>query len=228
MYMTPVIWNIFFHMYLDKDSHSMLVEQSKKLIGLSDSFQHWNTSSYRPFIKMCTEYTLVEVWHHWALYVDLQDLPHQQLKAIRDTFTRQSKWAMEMLKYNSSMAHSSGPLVMQAKEVTQKQFTKYWLTGTTFSDLKQVTAATLLNSTFVYSLGGEGCSVHYGIDPIAPFHLAALFGNAKHSVTIADTVKAAKAEFNDWCTAFHASISSTSFPVIHFILGEATAICNAL
>lgn len=119
--------------------------------------------------------------------------------------------------------------MIQAAQVTPEQFRKYWSTGTTFSDPKQITAATVLNPTFVYSLGGEGCSVHYGVDPIVPFHLAALFGNATGPVFVTDVVTTAKSEFNDWCAAFHTSISSTvtSVPAVCFFLDESTVVCRA-
>ena len=229
---TTTVWDIFFHMRLDTDSHSALIEQCKKLVRLSETLQHWVDSPYGPFLKMCTEYTLTELRRHWSLYIDMQDLPRQRLKAIRDAFTKQSKSTLQKFQTILGAARSSGPLMIHAAQVTSEQFRKYWSTGTTFSDPKQIAAAAaLLNPTFVYSLGGEGCSVHYGIDPIVPFHLAALFGNAKGSVSVPDVVKAAKSEFGDWCAAFHAAISSpvaAGTPVTRFFLGEATAVCRAV
>jgi hypothetical protein len=117
-----------------------------------------------------------------------------------------------------------------AVQVSSEQFNNYWRTGVTFTDPKQTAAATLLNPTFVYSLAGEGCNVHYGTDPLVPFHLSVLFGNARRSVSVADMVRAAKAEFSDWCSVFHTSVSGTvaRAPVIRFFLGEVTAVCRAL
>lgn len=223
-----IIWNIFFHMYLDEDSHSVLVAQCRKLMELSESLQRWNVSPYGSLLRMCTEYTLAELRRHWALYVDMHNLPADRLKALHDAFSKQFKRTTGQYKSTLSTARSSGPLIMQAARVTSSQFTKYWSTGTTFGNPKQITAAKLLNPTFVYSLAGEGCSVHYGTDPIAPFHLAALFGNAKISVSVANVVEAAKTEFNHWCSAFHLSLSSGSVPIIRFFLGEATAVSRAL
>jgi hypothetical protein len=225
---TTTIWNIFFHIYLDKDSHAMLVEQCRKLIGFCDSLQSWNASPYGSFIRMCTEYTLEELRRHWALYVDMQDLPSERLKTIRDAFTKLSQSSSQKEGIMMSSARSSGPLMMHAMQAPSDQFKKYWKTGVTFPDHKQIAGATLLNPTFVYSLAGEGCSVHYGLDPIVPFHLAALFGNAKSTISVADIVKAAKTEFSAWCLAFQTSISLRSVPVIRFFLGEATAVCRAL
>lgn len=106
----------------------------------------------------------------------------------------------------------------------------YLRTGVTFSDPTEIAAASLINPTFVYSLGGDGCCIHHGTDPLVPFHLANLFGNAKGEVSVAGAVKSAKNEFRGWCLALHVSINSTSSiaPVIRFFLGEATVVCSAL
>ncbi|THH20183.1 hypothetical protein EW146_g1126 [Bondarzewia mesenterica] len=227
---STTIWNIFFHIYLDEHSYSVLIEQCRKLIELSGSLQRWNASLYGPFLKMCTDYTLTELRRHWQLYVDMQNLSGARMKTIQDAFSQQSKALSQKDATISTSARSAGPLFLSATQISADHFRKYWATGTTFSDPKQVTAATTLNPTFVYSLAGEGCSVHYGTDPLIPFHSAALFGNAKGSVSVTDLVKAAKKEFSDWCSAFLNFITPTvtNCLIVRFFLGEATAVCRAL
>jgi hypothetical protein len=120
--------------------------------------------------------------------------------------------------------------VGKALKVSAEVFLAYWKTGTTFFTPKEICAATLLNPTFVYSLGGEGCNVHYGTDPATPFHLAALFGNGGSGhISVSDVVRCIRAEFGDWCSAFHVAISSGGrIPVIRICASEATALCRAL
>ncbi|KAI0942313.1 hypothetical protein AcW1_002972 [Taiwanofungus camphoratus] len=227
---TTAVWNIFFHMYLDKNAYAVLIEQCRKLIDVSSSLQRWNTSPYGPFIKMCTEYTLSELRRHWMLYVGAQNLPRERMKAIRDAFAQAAKPSLEGVSINLSSARSAGPAMLMALAVSSEQFNNYWKNGVTSNDPVQIAAATLLNPTFIYSLGGEGCSVHYGTDPLISFHLAPVFGNAKGSVSVTKLVNAAKAEFSDWCSAFQAALTSkpSTVPVIRFFLGEATAVCRAL
>jgi hypothetical protein len=50
------VWNIFFHMFLDDGSHSVMIEHCRKLVALSDSLDNWNNSIYGRFIRMSTEY----------------------------------------------------------------------------------------------------------------------------------------------------------------------------
>lgn len=77
---TTTIWNIFFHIYLDN-------EQCRKLVQVSGSLGRWAASPYGALVKMCTEYTLIELQRHWLLYIDVQELPRERAKAIRDAFT---------------------------------------------------------------------------------------------------------------------------------------------
>lgn len=228
---TTTVWNIFFHMYLDTASHTALIEQCKKLVDHAQTLQLWNASPYGGFLKMCTEYTLAELRRHWLLYIAMQNLPSKRKKLILDAFKVMSKSSAQGAESLSRPAlRSSGQLLVQSVKVCTNQFRQYWKTGTTFSNPKQSLAATILNPTFVYSGGGEGCSVHYSTDPIVPFHIAPVFGNAKRTVTVVDIVKAAQSEFSLWCSAFYISLMNTnsSPPIIRFFLGEATAACSAL
>ncbi|KAJ7356563.1 hypothetical protein DFH08DRAFT_1047221, partial [Mycena albidolilacea] len=221
------IWNIFFHFYLDKESLSQLTAQCKKLLAIGESLEEWGASTYAPFLRMSTQYTLTELRRHWSLYVDMHDLSVARKNAIRAAFRDKANTAKNFGEALS--ARSAGPLAVKASKVCQEHFTAYWRTGTTFSKPKEISAATLINPTFAYSLGGEGCDVHYGTDPASPFHLAELFGNSGSHVSVSDVVRTIKAEFADWCSAFHTAISSTRrVPVIRFFVGEGTAVCRAL
>ena len=225
---SAVIWNIFFHFRLDVDSHTALIEQCKKLIELAENTKKWKASPYASSIKICTDYTLMELRRHWTLYVGMQDLPNSRLAAIHNAFDQQCKKNSKKFNATGTAARSLGPLLARGMAVIPESFKNFWKTGVTHVDGKSIAAATLLNPTFVYSLGGEGCSLHYGTDPLVPFHLAALFGNAKATVSMTEVVKAAKREFTDWCSSYTTSLSSTSPPIIRFFVGEATAVCRAL
>ncbi|PCH44295.1 hypothetical protein WOLCODRAFT_138924 [Wolfiporia cocos MD-104 SS10] len=228
---SDTIWNTFFHMYLDQSSYEALVEHCKKLVAVSDNLQHWGESSYGPFIKMSTEYTLSELRRHWSLYADMQNLPPARAKAIRDAFAQLSKSTSDKYgRSNLTTARSAGPTMPKAVEVVSTQFKQYWKTGVTFTNSKQIAAAKLLNPTFAYSLRGEGCAVHYGTDPLIPFHLAPVFGNTRGNVSVASLVTAIRGQFRDWCSAFYTSVTSPDAvtPIIRFAIAEATAFCKAL
>ncbi|KAJ7139017.1 hypothetical protein C8R44DRAFT_837632 [Mycena epipterygia] len=159
------------------------------------------SSTYASFIRMGTQYTLTELRRHC--------LPSARKNAIQSAFTAKSQ---SVKNFDSGFAaRSAGPLVEKAGKA------------------KEISAAAFLNPTFVYSLGGEGCNVHYGTDPVAVFHLAALFGSGGGVVSVNDLVKTVKSQFSDWGSAFRASVSSGGrVPVIRFFASEATALCRAL
>ncbi|KAF5337737.1 hypothetical protein D9758_016042 [Tetrapyrgos nigripes] len=225
---STILWNIFFHFYLDERSLSALEEQCKKLSAISQNVKDWAASPYGQLMKMCTEYTLSELRRHWVLYAEMHILPPQRLKRIQSAFTGVINSIQKGMV--STTARSAGPLLPSAGEVVALQFENYWKKGTTSTDSSQT--ASLLNPTFCYSLAGEGCNVHYGTDPMQPFHFAPLFGNTKRTVSVSDFVRTAQAEFKQWCTAFHSTISSTTIPssaspvAVRFFLGDAIAVCR--
>ena len=211
-------------MYLDNDSQSILVEQCRKLVSLSESPQKWNASPYGSLLRMCTDYTLQELRSLWLLYAEMQELPQKRLESIRKAFDDMSRFALGKGSVSTS-ARSAGPLSASATSVSAEQFTHYWKNGATFTNDKGICSPKLVNPTFVYSLAGEGCVVHYGTDPMIPFHHAALFGNAKGLPSIADMVKTAKAEFTSWCSSFRNIFGRCA---VRFFLGEVTAVCASL
>lgn len=219
-------------MYLDEESHSVLVSQCQKLVAVSENLVQWDANPYASFLRMCTEYTLAEMRRHWVLYIVMHSLPPARLTAIRTAFKQKFKPIdkSDIISIDLGSARSAGPLLSSAIATCYSlSANSYKATGVTFLDPTEISAATLLNPTFVYSLGGEGCSVHIGTNPITSYHTAALYGNAK-SVTVTDCIKEAQRQFNQWCSAFQTSISlpKKKSPIIRMFVGEATAVSTVL
>ncbi len=81
-------WNIFYHMYLDSESRSTPVSQSRKLTAYA-SIEEWRSSPYGTTIRMGTNHTLVQLRHHWELYGQLYDsTKSQRLEALEEMMTR--------------------------------------------------------------------------------------------------------------------------------------------
>ncbi|KAL1946423.1 hypothetical protein VTO73DRAFT_15550 [Trametes versicolor] len=221
------LWNIFYHLYLDDGSLSVLRAQCKKLVDASVTAASWRSSPYGSYLRVSTDHTLVELRRHWSLYIAMQDLPPSRLASIRDGYKNVFKQSRNF-DTPLTAARSAGPTIVRSL-VSTDQVKNYWKTGTTFSDPKQVALAKSLNPTFAYSLSGEGCTVHYATDPMSTFHSAALFGNSKSDVRPTNLVKAAQAEFSQWCDAFRSAlIHFTQTPRIRLCLAEATAFCRSL
>ncbi|KAJ3505931.1 hypothetical protein NMY22_g17411 [Coprinellus aureogranulatus] len=221
-----IIWNAFYHFRLDAKSHKVLIEQCKKLIDLAESPQKWRESQYGSALKMATDYTLAELRRHWELYAATPDLPANRRKAIEQDFTTQAKKNAGASRM-STVTRSLGPLMLQGMDVVAPSLTHYWKSGTLFTDAKSLAEATILNPTFVYSLAGDVCSVHYGTDPLTPFHLAPAFAAAK-TPTFQQVVKVAQAQFDTWCGSFAGALLKPLPPVVRFMVGDAVAACHSL
>ncbi|KAF9052402.1 hypothetical protein BDZ89DRAFT_1098464 [Hymenopellis radicata] len=219
------LWNIFFHFMIDTGSHEVLMTQCQKLLQYSETMGRWAASPIGQFIRICSRHTLSELRSHWQLYVAFHQQPEHRIRAIRSQFTKVANARSKDM--SSTAIRSAGPLMAHAFPTTAERFRSYWETGTTFGKGRQVASASLLNPTFVYSLGGEGCNVHYGTDPLIPFHTAAVFGNAKRKVAAEDVLADAKKQFDDWCTAAAGAIKDSRV-VIRMSAGDAMAFCHAL
>ncbi|KAJ7068961.1 hypothetical protein B0H15DRAFT_793917 [Mycena belliarum] len=229
-----VMWNIFYHMRLDPVSLAVLLSQCKKLITIAATVNQWRASPYSHFIRMCTEYTLTELRRHWSLYEGMQNLSLQRMRAIEMRFSESATEATAVNMHTASLsssARSAGPLMVQALQACGAQLMEYWEVGGSFTSDDEARESKLWNPTFVYSLGGEGCSVNPTTDPIVSFHLASVLGNSKCEPTRTDIVIAAKAQFAVWCSSFHKAVAlspNRRTPVIRFFVGEATTVCHSL
>jgi len=224
------LWNIFFHFRINKTAHSILINQCKKLVDLSETLQKWQSSTYGSSLRMATAHTLAEIRRHWELYTAMPDIPASRLKVINDLFKAEWTKLQNLPTRRSTASRSLGPLIMHGCEVIAESLRIYWKTGTLFTDPKAITDATFLNPTFVYSLAGEGCAVHYGTDPLIPFHLAPVIGNAQGSgsPTLSDVIKAAQTQFSGWCKAYRKAVKGTTPPITRFFHGDAIAVCHSL
>ncbi|KAJ3746220.1 hypothetical protein DFH05DRAFT_1394437 [Lentinula detonsa] len=226
---SSTMWNIFFDLKIDRDTHSTLLNHCNKLCKFSNSQNNWESSAYGSLIKFSTIYTLKEARRHWQLYVEMETLPSDRQKAIRDAFTAQSQEAVQKMRgITFSSARAAGPLMHQAISVYSEHTKHYAATGISSIDPSVLYSATFLNPTFSYCFVGEGCNVHYATSPLTPFHSAALFGNAKRTLGVKDVVLAAQKQFGEWCDGFHDRITSQPSRVtLRFAVAEATAICQA-
>ncbi|KAF7311513.1 hypothetical protein MKEN_01053600 [Mycena kentingensis (nom. inval.)] len=195
---SSAIWNIFFHYMVNTDDLQSLINQCNKLLLIGDSIEDWESSGYAPYIRMGSQNTYSEIRRHWILYVEMKKLPIERKRAILAAFRKEIGYA-----------GASGSLI--CKEIVAT----YYKTGTTFLSSKDAAAATTLNPTFVYSLGGEGCSVHYTTDPLAGFHFASLFGNSTTTVSATELLAAAKRH-------------KAKPPVVRFFATDALGLCKAL
>ncbi|KAI0332915.1 hypothetical protein GY45DRAFT_1320539 [Cubamyces sp. BRFM 1775] len=229
----PFIWDIFFDMYLNDKSVSALVVQCRKLVACSGSMQDWLSSPYSSVLRFATAYTVAELRRVWTFYIDhTPPAASERTLALRAQI-EEGRNAIRSEHHGvglvSSSARSSGPLYPQAVSLYSENFEHYWKTGATSYDKQVLNTLSHANPTFLFSRLGEGFRVHYGTDPMTPFHLVALFGNYSSTrPTAPQMVLAAQTEFREWCDAFRAQAASPqSVLAVRFLLGDALHVARA-
>ncbi|KAH7906338.1 hypothetical protein BJ138DRAFT_1094271 [Hygrophoropsis aurantiaca] len=236
----PLIWNIFYQLYLDKDSLSLLTAQCQKLIGFTRSVEIWRNCPYAAFAYACTEETLVELQQFLALYVEVESFPHEKQARFKREYVTGLNNVREKTKgkYTTASSRSAGPVFVDSMPVVSNHFERFWSTG---CSLQTSQTFTLPNPTFAYSMAGKKFAVHYGVDPLASFHLAEIFAPIQNStqkkgqvqkITVDTAVAAAQNQFYRWCTAtsqllYRNQSSSSSFK-LRFFIGDALSFCCAL
>ncbi|KAF7363897.1 hypothetical protein MSAN_01047700 [Mycena sanguinolenta] len=198
------IFDIFFHLYLEKESLALLVSQCRILLDASTTFKGWKESRYGSTLRMSSEHTFTELRRHWDQYAKMHALPNPELCTIMADF-KAVVTEYQKQYHHPHVGHTSrsaGPLMLHASEILSECFHDFWKFGTTFVSPTRRSAANLLNPTFVYTQAGVGCHVHYGTDPVMPFHLAPIFGNLHAAPSRSDIVNGIRTQFQEWCSAF--------------------------
>ncbi|KAF7363872.1 hypothetical protein MSAN_01045200 [Mycena sanguinolenta] len=197
------IFDIFFHLYLEKEPLALLVSQCRILLGASTTFQCWKESRYGSTLRMSSEHTLTELRRRWDQYAKMHTLPNSQLcRIVADFKAVVTGYQNHHLPAVGHTSRSAGPLMPHASKILSECFRDFWKYGTTFVSPTRRSAANLLNPTFVYTQDGVGCRVHYGTDPVMPFHLAPIFGNAHAAPSRSDIVNGIRTQFQEWCSVF--------------------------
>ncbi|KAH7926984.1 hypothetical protein BV22DRAFT_1032325 [Leucogyrophana mollusca] len=236
----PLIWNIFYHFYLDDDSLALLLAQCRKLIDLASSSESWRSGQYAAFVSMCTEETLSELRRFWTLYVETERFTAAKYSGFKKDFTAGVEKTRDRTKDQRIMtsSRSAGPVSTHAMDVVSEHFARFWRTGISSSSPRDSATSKAPNPTFAYSAAGDKFAVHYGTDPLASFHLAEIFapiqgapdGRAQQ-VTVDDAIAAVKSQFYKWCTATSKllqQIETSSSIMMRFFVGDALSLCHAL
>jgi hypothetical protein len=98
-----MIWNIFFHFYLDKQSLDLLRGQCRQLANMAVDVDTWRNSPYGYFVQFCTKDTLSDLRQHWLLYESTENLLLNEKERLRAAFAKGNKAAIE--KYGDGEDH---------------------------------------------------------------------------------------------------------------------------
>ncbi|KAG6811935.1 hypothetical protein H0H92_005164 [Tricholoma furcatifolium] len=228
------IWNVFFHLFLDKTSLDRLQDQCKKLVDLSISLDSWEKGGYSELLRFCSASTLAELRRLWIMYLSTKDAPNAE-NNLRKKFRAGMEAVRTRFSGHSIMTshRSAGPVWAYVTKAGIQRYEEFWKTGVTFSDAQQISASTFANPIFAYDSSGQTFNVHYGTDPTLAFHLAALSAklpaSQKQNFSASQLVEVVKEQFKDLCSAFKRRINrGTSDVIIRLCVGDALAFSKAL
>ncbi|KAG2142218.1 uncharacterized protein EDB93DRAFT_1208843 [Suillus bovinus] len=235
----PQIWNIFFHFFLDKASHDLLISHCKKLVELSNDLDSWHNGPYGRFLRMCTGDTLAELRRLWQLYVKTTTCSPSEAKAFESAYAADVKASKAKFESVLTASRAAGPLSMYALKTAGNHYNIYWDTGICSAVPKRPSEVSHPNPTLAFSMVGDKFAVHYGTDPLSCFHLAEALapavGSTRHpdQCTLKDMVNVCKTQFSRWCASVSKVLGSQnpSSPIpliIRYCVGDALSLCQAL
>ncbi|KAG9312019.1 hypothetical protein JVU11DRAFT_7293 [Chiua virens] len=232
------LWDLFYHMFIDKRTLSMLFEQCRKLIPLAENMESWRAGPYGHFLTTCDAATLAHLRRVWTTYLDVANLSPEQAKRFEQRFREGMKDMRQKTRGGTTTAsRSAGPLVFDVSQAVGRQFDSYWTSGITDDSTQGQKRRLTINPTFAFSIDGGKFSVHYGTDPLCGFHLAEEFASGKFTrpreqIVPRDVVNVAKDQFSHWCTSVSKRLKDTNPSSYTFVLrmfaGDALLFCQAL
>lgn len=229
------VWNIFYHLFLDDTSFSLLISQSKALAELSKDLETWRAGPYSSFIEIGTTFTLRELHRRWKWYAETAAVSAEQKKLLRHTFmSKLKKCSKEFRGYVFTLsARSTGPMWPNAAVVMNEAHHLYWETGVAATGPEDVRAAIHPNPAFSYSNGQEVIGYQHH-SPYTSFLLAALFNPLEGAEldrlpkpTVQDVNRAARAQFFTWCQTFQRYARAEKVK-LRMIVSDALALCRTL
>lgn len=232
-----LIWNIYYHVFLETESLRLLQIQAEKLNSLSASIESWHNSNYGKILRMCDRGTLRKISRIWNSY-DSSNLSEGEKaaykKRLESEFQRvRDRKALHIGQgLNMTGVRSGAPIVGPLFLDMPQLFDHFWTHGVTDNDPDNPSKSRFPNPMFAGST--DGFTVHYGTDPLLGFHLATAYASLVSKLPLQSpensrlhkAVVAARLQFREWSGSFRKK--SQKHLTIRFFTGDALAFCHTL
>ncbi|QDS76084.1 hypothetical protein FKW77_006109 [Venturia effusa] len=223
---SQLIWDIYYHFYIDTTALNLLVEQSQKLVSFASSLESWKNSKYGSLFRFCDSGTFLKVVDIWRGYAVTDKTKQEKFSAkFRSDLNKSAevkKSAVGSTGFVLSGFRSASPIAFNAMEELPKLHSDYQKYGTT----------TGRRSNEANPMFGSDGTLHYVMDPLFGFHLAPAYAPLASNSTfrpnaqkIHKTVNVAHLEFQAWTDAFRACAERLVF---RFFAGDALCFCQTL
>lgn len=136
---TELIWNIYYHLFLDDASLELLENQSKKLCALAGSTTSWHDSEYGRLIRFCDQRTLKVVREIWSTQ-SISDLKKDERENYAKRYKSSIQKSLELKRQFCGDGlimtgfRSAAPVSMESLKDLPTLHKRYWDHGITDDD----------------------------------------------------------------------------------------------
>lgn len=233
------MWNIYYHMYLDKMSLDLLRSQSKKLYGLSATIDSWRQSEYGTRLDVCDSATLTDVRKLWEFYsvehkgTEVSHLKRRLESMVQMARNEKDKKAPGSIGLILTGFRSAAPAHIGALGDLDTLHKHYWKHGST--DFNATTRASAKHPNPMFLTLEDEATLHYGVDPFLGFHLAIayaplhpnspLFNEVEDRAKPEGILVASQMEFREWMASYRKHVTNIT---VRFFVGDAVSFAHTL
>ncbi|KAH7154912.1 TCP-1/cpn60 chaperonin family-domain-containing protein [Dactylonectria estremocensis] len=230
-----LLWNSYYHIFVDAAAANAIMEQTTKLLAISKTLEEWDTSVYGHAIKFCDADTLSDVRRVWRRIKSaaekcqehsyLQET-QKNLQPTRDLYDQMmGKGGM-----NLTGMRSAAPLSLQSEADLPTISAQYWKSGTVTPGQGRPP----FPNPLLAALLSENERMHWSSDPVLGYHLATAYASLSDSSplkpkNVEEGTKAAVAaatQFGEWIKAFKLVFGKRF--VVQFAVADALTFCHSL
>ncbi|KAJ3209479.1 hypothetical protein HDU67_006178 [Dinochytrium kinnereticum] len=233
---TRQIWSLFYHIYIDPPTHTLLLTHLTTLLDAAETLEKWNQSPHGAFLRFCSRKTFEQVKGLWVKYRSSSGWSGERLREIRERFGKEVEGERRRDVNVVNIFRSCGPMFKEGAHLVHEGYERFWEKGVAFWDSETAEASTIPNPTMYFCFRGDRFNLHYGSDPIFGYHIAALLIPCKGLDHLADTsakgtekfsrvAEFAFSQFEEWGKAWRIARGGVK---VRFMCSESLAFCRAL
>lgn len=230
-----LLWNSYYHIFVDDAAADAVLEQTAKLLSISKTLEDWDANIYGRAIKFCDSDTLSDVRKIWKQIKDVaekcqKDGHLQEFQKNVQTSRDVRDHMMGKKNVNITGMRSAAPLSLLSKNELPRASTRYWKDGT----VMPMPEGSRFFNPLLAGLLSETEILHYGSDPVLGYHLATAYASLAESSPLKPdnaeeglkAAAAAKTQFSEWISAFKLVFGKKL--VVRYAVADALTLCHSL
>ncbi|OJJ43643.1 hypothetical protein ASPZODRAFT_74025 [Penicilliopsis zonata CBS 506.65] len=230
------IWNIYYHIFLDKDSLKLLRRHAAALVEEGDTLEEWHQGKYGKIIRFSDSGTFARVrqaWEFYAIRSSDKDAFDERLHQLKSVFEK-ARNIQRLISDGQAIinaARSVSPCLPSSIDHLSELYRWYWDNGNTLDEQPQ--SYKELNPMF--GALDNRLIVHYGTDPLLGYHLSTAYTpieegsplepDESQAPELRDEYRVAFDQFRIYAESFRAFSSKLT---LRFVQADALALCHTL